>query len=257
MQLYISGLSYNFTENELMELFSKIGTVKSAKVIRDINSGRSKGFAIVKMPINTEAEEAIKRLNSLILGDKQILVTRMHETLPGEMEFREWLRDNKYEVLRRTGVRQKQTVLDFGCGSGVFSIASASVVGNRGKVYALDMRPAALERLKEEANRKGLANIETILFDNSKVSTLLGSESVDVILLYDVLQEISDQRLLLKELHRVLKQDGVLSVFPMHLGTDMLLNIMSDLGLFCFRDRCGVPGLQSVSEVINFEKCPT
>ena len=257
MQLYISGLSYNFTENELMELFSKIGTVESAKVIRDINSGRSKGFAIVKMPINTEAEEAIKRLNSLILGDKQILVTRMHETLPGEMEFREWLRDNKYEVLRRTGVRQKQTVLDFGCGSGVFSIASASVVGNRGKVYALDMRPAALERLKEEANRKGLANIETILFDNSKVSTLLGSESVDVILLYDVLQEISDQRLLLKELHRVLKQDGVLSVFPMHLGTDMLLNIMSDLGLFCFRDRCGVPGFQSVSEVINFEKCPT
>ncbi|MBA7571134.1 hypothetical protein ES708_12892 [subsurface metagenome] len=139
----------------------------------------------------------------------------------------------------------------------MFSIASASVVGNRGKVYALDMRPAALERLKEEANRKGLANIETILFDNSKVSTLLGSESVDVILLYDVLQEISDQRLLLKELHRVLKQDGVLSVFPMHLGTDMLLNIMNDLGLFCFRDRCGVPGLQSVSEVINFEKCPT
>jgi len=257
MQLYISGLSYNFTENELMELFSKIGTVESAKVIRDINSGRSKGFAIVKMPINTEAEEAIKRLNSLILGDKQILVTRMHETLPGEMEFREWLRDNKYEVLRRTGVRQKQTVLDFGCGSGVFSIASASVVGNRGKVYAFDMRPAALERLKEEANRKGLANIETILFDNSKVSTLLGSESVDVILLYDVLQEISDQRLLLKELHRVLKQDGVLSVFPMHLGTDMLLNIMNALGLFCFRDRCGVPGLQSVSEVINFEKCPT
>lgn len=257
MQLYISGLSYNFTENELMELFSKIGTVESAKVIRDINSGRSKGFAIVKMPINTEAEEAIKRLNSLILGDKQILVTRMHETLPGEMEFREWLRDNKYEVLRRTGVRQKQTVLDFGCGSGVFSIASASVVGNRGKVYALDMRPAALERLKEEANRKGLANIETILFANSKVSTLLGSESVDVILLYDVLQEISDQRLLLKELHRVLKQDGVLSVFPMHLGTDMLLNIMNDLGLFCFRDCCGVPGLQSVSEVINFEKCPT
>jgi len=255
MQLYVGGLSVNTVEDEVITLFSKIGTVESVKVIRDIASGKSRGFAIVRMPNNTEGEEAIKRLNSLMVGDRQMLVTRMHETLSGEMEFREWLRDNAYEVLERIGVRRNQTVLDFGCGSGVFSIASASLVGRRGKVYALDVRPSALQHLSEAASRKGLDNIETMLLDRSTVSIALENESVDVILLYDVLQEIEDKQGLVKELHRILRQDGILSVFPMHLGTDKFLNMINTLGLFQLRERYGPSGFQSASEVINFKKC--
>jgi SAM-dependent methyltransferase len=254
MQLYIGGLSVNTVEDEVIALFSKIGTVESVRVIRDIASGKSRGFAIVRMPNNTEGEEAIKKLNGLMLADRQVLVARMHETLPGEMEFREWLRDNAYEVLERIGVRLNQTVLDFGCGAGVFSIAGASIVGRRGKVYALDVRPVALERLREAASRKGLDNIETMLLDRSTVSIALENESVDVVLLYDVLQEIQDKPGLLKELHRILRQDGLLSVFPMHLGTDKFLNMINALGLFRFREHYGPPGFQSASEVINFTK---
>ena len=254
MQLYIGGLSDNTTEDEVVALFSKIGTAESVRVIRDIGSGKSRGFARVRMTNNTEGEEAIKKLNGLKLADRQVLVARMHETLPGEMEFREWLRDNAHEVLERIGVRSAQTVLDFGCGSGVFSIASASIVGHRGKVYALDVRPGALERLREAASRKGLDNIETILLDRSTVSIVLENESVDVILLYDVLQEIQDKPGLVKELHRILRQDGLLSVFPMHLGTDKFLNMINALGLFRFRERYGPPGFPSASEVINFTK---
>jgi SAM-dependent methyltransferase len=255
MQLYIGGLSDNTTEDEVVALFSKIGTVESVRVIRDIGSGKSRGFAIVRMPNNPEGEEAIKKLNGLRLADRQVLVARMHETLPGEIEFREWLRDNAYEVLERIGVRLNQTVLDFGCGAGVFSIAGASIVGRRGKVYALDVRPGALERLREAASRRGLDNIETMLLDRSTVSIALENESVDAVLLYDVLQEIPDKTGLVKELHRILRQDGLLSVFPMHLGTDKFLNMINALGLFRFRERYCPPGFQSASEVINFKKC--
>jgi SAM-dependent methyltransferase len=254
MQLYIGGLSDNTTEDEVVALFSKIGIVESARVIRDISSGKSRGFAIVRMPNNTEGEEAIKKLNGLILADRQVLVARMHETLPGEMEFREWLRDNAQEVLERVGIRSAQTVFDFGCGSGAFSIASASIVGRRGKVYALDVRSGALERLRETASQEGLDNIETMLLDRSTVSIALENESVDVVLLYDVLQEIPDKTGLLKELHRILRQDGLLSVFPMHLGTDKFLNMINALGLFQFRERYGPPGFPSASEVLNFTK---
>jgi len=254
MQLYIGGLSDNTTEDEIRTLFSKIGTVESFRIIRDIGSGKSKGFAIVRMPNNTEGEEAIKKLSGLTLADRQMLVTRMHETLPGEMEFREWLRDNAHEVLERIGVRSAQVVLDFGCGPGVFSIASASIVGHRGKVYALDVRPTALERLKEAASRKGLDNIETMLLDKSSVSITMENESMDIVLLYDVLQEIQDKPGLLKALHRILRQDGLLSVFPMHLGTDKFLKMINALGLFQFRERHGPPRFESASEVINFTK---
>jgi len=254
MQLYIGGLSDSTTEGELVAFFSEIGIVESAKVIRDIGSGKSRGFAIVRMPNNAEGEEAIKRLNGLKLRDRQITVSRMHETLPGEMEFREWLRDNVHEVLQRIGISSAQTVLDFGCGPGVFSIASASIVGHQGKVYALDARPGALERIREAAIRKGLDNIESMLLDKSTVSIGLENESVDVILLYDVLQEIEDKPGLVKELHRILRRGGLLSVFPMHLGTDKALNMINALGLFRYKERYGPPEFQSASEVINFTK---
>ena len=113
----------------------------------------------------------------------------------------------------------------------VTRIAGASIVGRQGKVYALDVRPVALERLREAASRKGLDNIETMLLDRSTVSIALENEDVDVVLLYDVLQEIQDKPGLLKELHRILRQDGLLSVFPMHLGTDKFLNMINALRL--------------------------
>ncbi len=257
MQLYIGGLSGDTTDKDIIVLFSKVGMVESARVIRDISSGKSRGFALVSMPNKSEGDEAIKKLNGLMLTGRQIQVTRMHETLPGEMEFREWLRDNAGEVLKRIGVKSAQVVLDYGCGSGIFSVAGASIVGRRGKVYkvyALDVRPGALERLREVASGRRLDNIKTVLLDRSSVSIGLENESVDVILLYDVLQEIQDKQGLFKELHRILRQDSLLSVFPMHLGTDKLLKMIDALALFRFRDRYGPPGFQTATEVINFTK---
>jgi SAM-dependent methyltransferase len=257
MQLYVSGLSDSITEDELVVLFSQIGKVDSVTVIRDIGSRKSRGFALVRMPKINECEEAVRRLNGYMLGNKQLMVGRMPETLPGEMEFREWLRENAHKVLEGVGVKAAQTVLDFGCGSGIFSIAVAGIVGHRGKVYALDVRPNALERLREAASRKGFDNIEAILVDSSTLSITLENDSVDVALLYDVLHEIQDKAGLLKGLHRILRQGGLLSVFPMHVGTDKFLRVINPLGLFQFKEHYGPPGFQSASEVVNFTKLLT
>ena len=60
---------------------------------------------------------------------------------------------------------------------------------------------------------------------------------------------------LLEELSRVLRRDGFLSVFPMHMGTDSMLDAMRECGLFCLRDRYGPPGFKAASEILNFDKC--
>jgi tRNA A58 N-methylase Trm61 len=255
MQLYVGGLSDDTTEVDVKEIFSKVCLPQSVTIIRDIESGKSKGFAVVKISSEEKGEQAIRRLNGTTLRGKNIVVRRMPETLPGEMEFREWLVEHASEVLIHVGVSQAQTVLDYGCGSGTFTIPSARIVGKRGRVYAFEARSSFLERVREKAREMGLDNIIAVLSDSFKPNINLPDKSVDIILVYDVMHEIDNRVGLLKELHRVLKRDGILSVFPMHMGTENFICAMSEYGLFCLRNRYSPPGFKATSEILNFNKC--
>jgi RNA recognition motif-containing protein len=62
-KLYVGNLSYNTTSSDLEQLFSQHGTVQSAEVISDRDSGRSKGFGFVQMGSDEEAQAAIAALN--------------------------------------------------------------------------------------------------------------------------------------------------------------------------------------------------
>lgn len=254
MQLYIGGLSPDILESELVRAFSEIGAVESVEIVRDFQSGRSKGFGTVSMVSDAEGEKAIAQLNDTLLGGQKIVVAKMPNMLPGEFAVRQWLTENALAILMKVGLRSKQTVLDYGCGPGTFSMAAAGIVGQDGKVYALDVRPRALERIREKANSEKIENIETILLDTSGFATGLDKEIIDVILLYDVFHDIEDKQGLLQELYRVLRPDGLLSVFPMHVGTLATLDIMSEYNLFRLSNRYGPEGYQAASEVLNFKK---
>jgi RNA recognition motif-containing protein len=62
-KLFVGNLPYNTNEEALKELFSEAGTVESASIITDRNSGRSKGFGFVEMSSEEEAEKAIEMFN--------------------------------------------------------------------------------------------------------------------------------------------------------------------------------------------------
>ncbi len=145
--------------------------------------------------------------------------------------------------LEESGVRQGQTVLDFGCGPGHFTIAAAKRVGEAGKVYALDIHPLAAKSVEGKARKEGLNNITTILSDRDAG---LPGESVDVVLLYDTIHLIADKRALLEELHRIVKLGGALSIWVGHMKVDDVVEIVGEGGLFTFKDRYGA--------VLNFEK---
>jgi len=74
MNIFIGNLSFNVTEGDLRQTFEAFGQVASATVIKDKQSGRSKGFGFVEMPVQTEAQSAIEVLNGKSLKGRTITV---------------------------------------------------------------------------------------------------------------------------------------------------------------------------------------
>jgi cold-inducible RNA-binding protein len=74
VKLYVGNLSFSTTEEELRTLFTQAGTVASVDLIKDRDTGSSKGFAFVTMSTQVEAEQAIKSLNGYSLGNREIKV---------------------------------------------------------------------------------------------------------------------------------------------------------------------------------------
>jgi RNA recognition motif-containing protein len=73
-KLYVGGLPYSVTDEQLEELFESHGSVESAKVITDRYTDRSRGFGFVEMSTQAEAEQAIQALNGSELGGRSLTV---------------------------------------------------------------------------------------------------------------------------------------------------------------------------------------
>ncbi|HSR20048.1 MAG TPA: RNA-binding protein [Anaerolineales bacterium] len=73
-KLYVGNLSYSTTEDDLRTLFAEAGTVASVALIKDRDTGQSKGFAFVEMSNQVEAEKAISMFNGRMLGERELKV---------------------------------------------------------------------------------------------------------------------------------------------------------------------------------------
>jgi ubiquinone/menaquinone biosynthesis C-methylase UbiE len=116
--------------------------------------------------------------------------------------------------LNEVAIRPGDTVLDFGCGPGSFSIAAAHRTGPSGRVYACDIQPLAEDYIQRKAAAAGLANVKFVC-TGREMGLVAGS--VDVVLLYDVLHMLGDPATVLAELARVLRPGGLLSVSDHHM----------------------------------------
>jgi len=136
-----------------------------------------------------------------------------------------WMKKSGENALKHIGIRRGQKVLDFGCGSGNYTIPVARIVGEQGTVYGLDEDKAALDQLMSKIKSSGLKNVRR-LDPLGKSQIGLNNETIDMVLLYDVLHyyyflKQEDRRQLLREVYRVLKPNGLLSVYPTHLESYM------------------------------------
>ena len=135
----------------------------------------------------------------------------MNEAMP------QWETVDGVKFLKKIGLKSGQAVLDFGCRVGHYTIPAAKAVGDKGIVYAVDKEQQALNELQQKATRLNLKNIR-ITNTSGRTQIDLKNNSIDVVLFYDVLHYHGkeEREKLYAEAHRILKPDGLLSVYPKH-----------------------------------------
>ncbi len=138
--------------------------------------------------------------------------------------------------VNNAGIKQGDIVLDYGCGPGGYTIAAANVLKDKGKVYAADINKLAIEKVEKLAEKKNLNNIETIL---TECDTGLNDNSIDIIICFDMLHDSKNPKQIIKEFHRILKSNAILSFDDHHSNEEEInFNLTSD-GLFELIEKIG------------------
>jgi ubiquinone/menaquinone biosynthesis C-methylase UbiE len=117
------------------------------------------------------------------------------------------------QLIERSGVKKGMHVLDLGCGSGAFTSFIARTVGEKGKVYALDIQADMLKQLERKLSVPENRDIKNIkLIEGNAYELPFEDSSLDLVNMVTVLQEIPDRNKALQEVKRVLKPGGLLAV---------------------------------------------
>ncbi|MFO8077028.1 MAG: methyltransferase domain-containing protein [Thermoplasmatota archaeon] len=129
---------------------------------------------------------------------------------------RDDLQKTAQQLLTNLGIKKGSAVLDFGCGNGSYSIATAYLVNKQGLVVAVDESEETIEKLEQKTKEKRFENITTY----NQLSAIPPSlhATFNVILAFDVLHYLEENKRneVYGEFHRLLSSDGLLVIHPKH-----------------------------------------
>src|SRR3989338_487333 len=156
---------------------------------------------------------------------------------------------NTEEAIEAWDVRPGDKIADFGCGAGFFSVPLGKRVGPNGKVYALDIRPEALEATRAKVKLFHLFNIEPQRADlEAPRGSGIKDESIDKILISNIFFQVENKNAVVEEAYRILKEGGSIMAVEWkedsvggpalgeRVGKDEVKKIMQNAGLSFFKE---------------------
>ena len=135
-----------------------------------------------------------------------------------------WLHTTGKTMLQSIGIQPGLTVVDFGCGDGMYTLPCSQLLATKGKIYSLDKDKTKINTLREELDKFRINNT-TLLETHNDSKLPIETNTIDFILLYDVYHLISNRTVLLNEFKRILNPTGILSIYPKHHDTDLNMTI--------------------------------
>jgi len=115
---------------------------------------------------------------------------------------------NPSEVVAQTGLMQGQVVADLGCGNGFYVLPAAQMVGTTGTIIAVDVMEEKLAATISIANQFGYKNVRVVRADLAKPVLDIPANSVNMVIIGNILHEISQKDELIKNVYRILKSPG-------------------------------------------------
>jgi ubiquinone/menaquinone biosynthesis C-methylase UbiE len=139
------------------------------------------------------------------------------------------------EIVAALKLKPGMAVADLGAGTGLFSRLLADAVGEKGRVYAVDVSPSFLKYIAEEAKKSGRKQITTV--QGSQHATNLATGSVDLVFICDVYHHLEDPKPVLASIHQALRPGGALVLIEFDRakskpGSFVLKHVRADKGEF-------------------------
>lgn len=116
---------------------------------------------------------------------------------------------NPQSVVSQMGLKTGQVVADLGSGSGYFSLAAARIIGNTGKVLAVDVQKSKLTATYSAASQQGYKNVQLVQADLEQPIQGIADTSCDAVILASILHEVKNRKALLENMYRILKTGGL------------------------------------------------
>lgn len=145
------------------------------------------------------------------------------------------------EILRELGLKEGDTMADIGCGIGYFSIPASLIVGDCGKVYAIDVSVEMLEEVERRVKQNNIDNVVSI--HSEETNFKLDDDYVTYGFTCNVLHEIDDKKAFLMEARRIIKENGKIAIVEWQkiqtgfgppvehrIGKEEAQNLLKDLG---------------------------